>query len=341
MTTARRHQVSLDDTPYYHCIARCVRRAFLCGEDSYSGQNFDHRRQWLVDRIKLEAGVFAIDICAYAIMSNHYHVVLRVDRDRANAWSDDEVIERWCQLYRGPLLIQRYREGAPLCGAEMDTVRDIVSVWRQRLMSISWFMGRLNEFIARQANKEDHCKGRFWEGRFKSQALLDDRALLACMVYVDLNPVRAAIASDLEGSDFTSIQERLRRVARSKSSARAQIPAPGLLPFADGPAAQQARVQIPFSLHSYIELADWTGRVIRQGKRGAISEDSPPALSLLNLNGDQWLGLSLRAQRPSLQAIGNPCAIESYNQARGKRWVCRQRTLAPLYNAAPRRAAGT
>ena len=240
MTRPRSAQVSLDDTLYYHCIARCVRRAFLCGEDTYSGQNFDHRRDWLVDRIKWQARLFAIDICAYAIMSNHYHLVVRVDREGASAWSDREVIERWCQVFRGPLLIQSYLAGEELGTAQRETVSDIVAVWRERLTNISWFMRCLNEFIARQANREDHCKGRFWEGRFKSQALLDTRALLSCMVYVDLNPIRAGIATDLPGSDFTSVRERLWQVAEQDRQQQPGIeetpsPDPGLLAFSDEP----------------------------------------------------------------------------------------------------------
>ena len=83
MTQSRASQISLDDTPYYHCICRCVRRAFLCGRDHCSGQDYEHRRQWVVDRLALLVQVFAVDLCAYAVMSNHYHLVLKVDRHRA------------------------------------------------------------------------------------------------------------------------------------------------------------------------------------------------------------------------------------------------------------------
>lgn len=191
MTRARRTLVDLDSTPYYHCISRCVRRAFLCGEDRLTGRSFDHRKQWIVDRLKALAAVFAMDICAYAVMNNHYHVVLYVDRARAEGWTVDEVLDRWYALFSGHMLADRYRAGESLSAAEWQALTDLVEIWRSRLMDLGWFMRCLNEPIARQANKEDACEGRFWEGRYKSQALLDEQALLSCMSYVDLNPIRA------------------------------------------------------------------------------------------------------------------------------------------------------
>ena len=168
MTLARREQISLEETPFYQCVARCVRRAFLCGEDSLTGRSYEHRKQWIVDKLKDLAGVFAIDVCAYAVMSNHYHVVLRVDDEQAADWSDEEVIRRWRQLFSGGVLVERLLKGEATTQAERDKVAELAAQWRERLSDISWFMRCLNEQIARQANKEDGCKRRFWEGRFKS-----------------------------------------------------------------------------------------------------------------------------------------------------------------------------
>ena len=111
MPRPRKRQVSLSDTPYYHCISRCVRRAFLCGKDPVTDFDFSHRRGWLVDRLKLVSEVFSVDLCAYAVMSNHYHVIVRIDQNRAGSWSAVEVAERWTRLFAGAPLVQRWVSG--------------------------------------------------------------------------------------------------------------------------------------------------------------------------------------------------------------------------------------
>ena len=214
MPYPRSSLVSLDATPWYHVISRCVRRAFLCGEDTVTGRNYEHRRGWIVERLEQLAGVFAIDVAAYAVMSNHADLVVRVDAERAQEWSQEDVLRRWTRLYVGPELVQRVvRDGeADLSAAQLDAVHGWAETYRSRLADLSWFMRVLNQSIARMANAEDRVTGRFWEGRFKSHALLDEAAVLTAMAYVDLNPIRARLATVPEDSAFTSIAERLKPV---------------------------------------------------------------------------------------------------------------------------------
>ena len=178
MPTPRKAQISLDATPYYHVVSRCVRRAFLCGKDEYTGKSFEHRRKWLENRILELSGIFAIDVCAYAILHNHHHIVLHINLEKANTWGPEEVIDRWHRLFSGSIQSQRFRDGSELGVAEKGALSEQVVLWQKRLTDISWFMRCLNEPLARMVNKEDDCTGRFFEGRFKSQALLDEKALI-------------------------------------------------------------------------------------------------------------------------------------------------------------------
>lgn len=104
MPKARSQQISLSDTPYYHYVSRCVRRAFLCGEDKVTGKSYEHRRGWVEQRLLLLASVFSINVCAYAVMHNHTHIVLHVDQDNAKAWAMNEVFIRWHTLFSKPYL---------------------------------------------------------------------------------------------------------------------------------------------------------------------------------------------------------------------------------------------
>ena len=297
MPRPRKQLVSVSDTPYYHVTSRCVRRAFLCGQDKFSGRSYEHRRDWIETRIRLLSSLFAIEVCAYAVMSNHYHLALKLVPGEATQWSDDDVLERWCSLYKGPILVQRYRAGANLDEAEAHSVQDCIAVYRKRLVDLSWFMKCLNEPIARKANREDRCTGHFWEARFTSQALKSEATLLACMAYVDLNPVRAQIAATPEASQYTSIRQRLGHSADVQAAIREMVSSAELrtfshsirplLSFSDDDEAHEG--SIPMSLHDYLTLVDLTGRVTRLGKRGAISAKMSPILERLKLSESAWL----------------------------------------------------
>ena len=275
MTRARKELISLEATPYYHCVSRCVRRAFLCGEDRFTGKSYEHRREWIVERLRLLTNVFCIDVCAYAVMSNHWHVVVKVDSEKQKQLSNQQVIDRWRQLYSGNVLIGRYLSGVELTKPELDVVDEVVDKWRERLCDISWFMRCVNETIAREANAEDQCTGRFWEGRFKSQALLDEASLLAVMAYVDLNPIRAAMAETPEDSEFTSIQSRIQNDDEH------------LMLFVGGYKIGKPN-GIPFEWVDYLELVDWSGRVVHPKKIGFINSRQPPILQRLGLDELSW-----------------------------------------------------
>jgi REP element-mobilizing transposase RayT len=297
-----------------------VRRAFLCGEDRHSGRSFEHRRQWIEDRMLILAGIYAINIAAYAVMSNHYHVVLHIDREQSLAWRDAEVIERWHRLFKGSLLSQRFSRGDPLDQAEQHALAEHVAEWRQRLVSISWFMRCLNEPIAREANREDNVTGRFWEGRYTSQALLDEKALAACMVYVDLNPIRSQMATTPEASNHTSIQ---RRIAKARHT---QLPNPidqqpeQLLPFAGNP-REKMPAGLPFRLTDYLELVDWSGRMLRENKKGSIPEEIPEILQRLQLDARHWRYLNQHFEHPFKHLVGAAHQVRSVCEALGQRWV--------------------
>jgi REP element-mobilizing transposase RayT len=334
MTRARETLVCLESTPFYHCISRCVRRAWLCGEDPYTGQSFEHRRQWVLDRMRELVDIFAIDVCAYAILSNHFHVVLHVDAEKAKGWTDQQVIEQWCRLYKGHLLADRYLAGEVMSKAECTALSELIEKWRLRLYDISWFMRCMNEHLAQRANAEDQCKGRFWEGRFKSQALLDEGALLTCMSYVDLNPIRAGLAKTLEQSDFTSIQERIEAYAKHQSGRKAkQVPKQQptkLYPF-KRVREKEPDKRIDFELNDYLRLVDWTGRAIREDKKGAIPNDLAPILERIGLNPDAWLKSVSHYNKHYFSVLGAIDRINAFAQAQKKSWHRGQRAVLDCY----------
>ncbi len=339
MTISRKQQICLEETPYYHCVSRCVRRAFLCGEDQLTGRSYEHRRDWIVEKLKQLEGVFSISICAFAVMHNHTHTVLKVDWGGALKWSDDDVISRWTSLYKPGPIVSRYLAGIQLSKAELDVVAEDIEKWRHRLYDISWFMRNLNESIARQANEEDNCTGRFWEGRFRSQALLDDAALLTCMSYVDLNPIRAKVADTPEASDFTSIQERIRHyqkeIERTRDRAEAATKAPEyLLPFVGGERHDKA-AGLHFSLPDYLELTDWAGRAIREDKSGAIPTELAPILERLNIDSDAWLDCIKHYGKNYNTVIGTREGVKQFSQALDRKWFCLSGFSLQIYQTSP------
>ncbi len=349
MTIARKDIVVDGEVGLYHCRSRCVRRAFLCGFDRYSSTNYDHRKRWVKARLRHLRKSFAIDIATATVMSNHTHLVLRTRPDLAEAWDDREVARRWLWAYpkrkdeHGFACEPEDREIAALCEDEAK-----VKVYRSRLGSLSWFMAALNEHIARKSNREDDCTGRFWEGRFKCTRLLDEASVLACMAYVDLNPIRAQIAHTPENSEFAGIYDRiLARQARKKVLALSKRRKAGdrRTPLS---VQQKQRIReqmasrkkdrwmapmdirrrdkavdlglLPLTRDEYLELVEWTGRQIRSDKRGAIPRELAPILKRMNLDVEGWVELVLGFGSLFWRVAGGIEALVRAAQRAGRRW---------------------
>jgi REP element-mobilizing transposase RayT len=329
MTYARKTLVSLNDTPYYHVVARCVRRAWLWGFDEYAGRDYSHRKEWILERLAQLTSIFTIEICAFAVMSNHYHLVVYVDQARSRELSREQVVERWTQLFRAPPVVERWCNGKAT-QAERQLAELIIEKWRKRLSDLSWFMKCLNEHLARRANLEDNCDGRFWQGRFRSQALLDEAGLLTAMAYVDLNPVRAGIASTPEDSEFTSIYERIRRlkVVESEGAADAVASSIALQSFSD---EQSRAASIPYSFKAYLKLVDWTGRAIRGDKRGHIDAELPPIIARLNIDPGAWEAAMQPRGNVFGRAMGRLNHLQLHAKALGQSWVRGLRKAELLY----------
>ncbi len=302
----RANTIAAQAPGFYHCISRCVRRAWLCGDDPLSGRNFDHRRGWIEQRLLTLANSFAVGLYAWAVMSNHTHVVLRMDPQLPEQWSDEEVAFRWARLNR---LLQEVPAQfvAERARRLLNQPEQLVEI-RRRLGSLSWFMRFLNESIAREANAEDCCTGRFWEGRFKCQALLDEAAVLACMTYVDLNPIRAGIADDLEHSDFTTIQRRLRALTGHPDADPRPLEA----------VAGVGNNHLDFSVRAYVDLVTATAQITKPNGHGTLSAYAP-VLKPIRGSPDWWVGCVARIEDVFGSVVGVPATLRAHAERTGRR----------------------
>ena len=321
----------------YHCINRCVRRAYLCGDDPVTGKSFHHRKGWIRDRLQQLAAAFAIDVLDYAVLSNHVHVVLRNRPDIVATWSNKQVARRWWSLFPGRK-DQRGRPAEPKPHElrAMMTNRKRMKELRKRLSHISWFMRCLAEHIACRANAEDDTTGRFWAGRFKATRLLDAVALLACSIYVDLNPIRAGIAKTPETSRYTSAYDRIgrlkarqgRKKRRNRPSADADAwlsPIQLVEKSSESKRAPHQRASnrgfLPLSLTDYLSLLDWTGRQVRHDKQGSIPSNLAPILERLNVVPQHWSQLVSQFGRWFSTAAGNSESLAREATRRRRHWL--------------------
>ena len=137
MPEPRSQQICLLDTQYYHICSRTVRKAFLCGVDTTTGISFEHRRSWIEKRLFQLTQVFAIDICAHAIMHNHLHLVLHVDSEQIKRWSVMDVLQHWHRLFKGTLLTRQYQSNQPLDKYQLGMVEATAQTYKQHCLVLA------------------------------------------------------------------------------------------------------------------------------------------------------------------------------------------------------------
>ena len=340
MPRPRKCQIAVEATPYYHCVSRCVRRAFLCGEDRYTGKSYDHRRAFIEEELLRLGLVFYLEVVVYSVMSNHYHVVLFIDQAAQKKANAKDIVTRWHQLHKGNPVSVKYLDGEHLEPHEVEQLNTYIDRWREQLASISWYMRVLNEKVARMANIEDDVTGRFWEGRFKCQALLDEQALLSCMAYVDLNPVRADMASTPEQSDHTSIKRRVEHwkanadqpnKPKTQAAREKSLQPDDLHPFA-GNLRESMPKGIIFNFVDYLQLVDWTGRQIREDKVGSIYSSEEPILKRLSISPEHWVYLCTHFESRFKGLVGTAHSLKAACDHFGRKRVPNLSASTALFN---------
>ena len=277
MTVARSQLIDRENGGFHHIVSRCVRRAWLCGLDPLTGRDFSHRKRWIEERLLTLAGAFAVRVYSYAVMSNHCHIALEYRPQDALGYSDEEVARRWLVAYpprRAGQLELRVQ-------ALLEDPERIAKL-RGRLGDLSWYMKCLNEAIARRANREDDCTGRFWEGRFNSSRPMESlAALYACMTYVDLNPLRAGATGRVaEAGEHTSLRRRIEE-ARREERKLGEAMAPMGINGESRRIFTGGDTRLSLTLRDYLAHVEWTvGRGARPtGECAEPRLGAPPSLA--------------------------------------------------------------
>ncbi len=366
MRQARKRQFDPNDPPWLHLVSRCVRRAFLCGN------GYEHRKDWIERRLRILARCFSIRVGAYAIMSNHIHVVVRPQPELTSVLSADEVARAWWFLRQN---VDPHEgldaKGNPVVPDEahiqaLASNNNFVATWSERLGSASWFMKELKEPLSRLANREDGCTGAFWEGRFTSVPLLDAPAVIACMAYVDLNPIRAQLAAVPEESAHTSVKTRIeQREARhqakrlrsngERGAANQVLQRQHVRPTADPAIPEHERPDAEsergyrswltpvtemtsayattfapgMGLTMYLKLVEATGKLVRGDKKGAIADGLEDILVRIDSEIDlpSWRKSVASVGGLRGSALGTLASLVAEAKRRGLEWIQRRTAL--------------
>lgn len=344
----------------YHCFNRIVRRSFLCGYDPHTGKDYSHRRDWFYQRLKRYSRHFCIDVLAYAVLSNHFHLVLRNRPDLVAKMSDRDVAIAWLHICP---LSKKNRDGTPKPPTEKE-IQTVLATpgWleerRRRLSNPSWLIRQLSQYMGIRSNAEDEMQGHFWEDRFGMRRLLDETAVLACMAYVDLNPLRGGCTESLEAYPHVSIGERLRTLDNETVDPSHWLAPLELAEECDGESSQvvnrMSREELeeainaksdyplgclPMGLEEYADLLRWLSCPARKGESSDAMTRTPEAgeLTLQRLGFDpvEFREAVMCFDRCLKTAAGCEASLEREAKRRGCRRM-RPSHCRPLPRARPK-----
>ncbi|PCJ51310.1 MAG: hypothetical protein COA79_26605 [Planctomycetota bacterium] len=345
MTIARKDLINENEVGTYHITNRCVRHCWLLENPHDPDRDYSHRKKWFYDALEKFADIFCIDIGGYAIMSNHYHLVLRNRPDLREKLSDNDLAFRWLSLH--PTAESKREKRSKPTKLEISIFLESpenLKKCKENLSCISTFMKRLNQPIARRANKEENITGRFWEGRFHSQYLADEVAVLSCMTYVDLNPIRAQITNDLSESKYTSAYDRthsamakenIKEFKKLNEKAMKNITykqyeavkyqysianSSNWISKIQRNETENTKPFLRMQLKDYLELLDYTGREIRADKPGYIPNRIPTILETMDVNHKEWINQINHYGKWYFRVVGQASKIKNKLKDTSQKW---------------------
>jgi hypothetical protein len=353
-TSARKEIVLEGEVGVYHVWTRCVRRAFLCGQDRLTGRDYEHRRDWIRAYLPLLCGQFGVEAGFHVEMQNHVHLVLRTRPDVVETWNDVDVVRRYKTINR----LIRSQDGKTIEPvSEAEILLELaqpgrIDQLRKNLCSVSQFMKALCEHIARRANQEDQVSGTFFESRFQCRRIENAAGILICGMYIDLNQIRAGEALTPETSTHTSAFDRIcgwqarRQGGRTQEAARQDAAVDGWLceltldersgayrgadPSASGQRASDKGL-LPIPLEEYLQLLDWTGRQMAEGKQGSIPRNLSPIFQRLGINCQMWLELVTQFDTLFGRVVGQAQQVVDSAARAGRRWYRGRKACADAF----------
>ena len=319
----------------YHCFNRCVRREFLLGNNRQARKDYEYRKDWLRALLIEMAGIFSIDIFKYAVLDNHFHLILRNRPDLAKRWSERKVLRRALQLFpekfrRLGLFVEPH-EPLP---KKLLSDKCLIEEMRKRLASISWLMKVVQERIARRANREDDVTGAFWAGRFQSKALLDSAAVLSCAMYIDLNPERAGKTTAPEQTKYTSAYDRINGLrARDKNRRAEGIAHDGWLcalstrgDYPDEDLAEAGKrasndglLELPLTV--YLKMLDCVCNQLQRGSGELEDSEFVPILERIGIQSSTLIECIQYFGRTWRRAVGGCESMRKQAERVGQEWL--------------------